>query len=116
MPQDSSLAVEEKRIDILLAGQLERLTEGALVQVEGDGPLAGDRIGDAGPHPLVDERAGQNVESLNGRQFIVAHRRIGLLKLPGEWDPRVDLALLPLLERDQDQVQFALKIFWVRFK
>jgi hypothetical protein len=35
---------------------------------------------------------------------------MGTLKLPGEWDPGIDLGLLPLLESDQNQVQLTLEV------
>jgi len=101
-PQDPPLAVQEQHIDVVLAGQLECLTERLLVQVEGDGPFAGHRIGDSSPHSLVDKCTGQDVEPLDGRQFVVEQARLGRLKLPGEGNPGIDLSLLPLLEGNED--------------
>ncbi len=91
-------------MDIVLAGQLERLSKRLLVQVKGDGPFAVHRIGDAGPHSLVDKGTDQGIATLDGRQPVAARPKVGFLKFPGDRDPGVDLGLLSLLEGDQIQV------------
>lgn len=59
----AALHVHEQDIDAILVGDLQRLTKGALVDVERDGRRPHRRVGNAAAHAAIDERTHESVSA-----------------------------------------------------
>ena len=88
----------------------ERPHEPRQVDVQRDRAGARPGVGDAGPHPFVDEGARERGQFINGGQLIVGELRKGEFQLVRQGNPGVDDSLLELLKRHEQEIEFTPEV------
>ena len=63
-----------------------------------------------GTHALVDELARNHIHLADDREFVVSDAWKVIFQFAGEWNPGVDMALLPLLKRYQYDVVITMQL------
>lgn len=94
----------------MFAGNLQAVAEAVLIDIEGDDPGPGFRVGLITAHGGVIPPAEDEVLAAGDREAIPAEVKVGVLECLGERHPCIDLRPLFRLKGDQQEINLTGKV------